>query len=120
MVRKAQFIALFLLGFAGMCLGQDINGKWLGSMQRGDRTMALTFTFSVSGDSLSGTVEGPRGVMPISNGKVDGNMFSFDVTMGDMTMSHQCVLAGDSITVKAPGMQGDTMVIVLKRQTDMK
>ena len=115
MVRKIQFTALFLLGFAGLCFGQDISGKWVATMHRPDTSFTVTFTFNASGDSLTGSVESPRGVLPISNGKINGSTFSFDVTMGNVTMSHQCVLMGDSVMVKVPGMQGDTMAIVLKR-----
>ena len=120
MARRSKFIAMFLLTFAGLCFGQDINGKWAGTMQMGDSSMMLTFTFNVSGDSLTGTVEGPHGILPISNGQVNGNNFSFDVVMRDRTMSHQCILAGDSITVRTPGMQDDSMVLVLRRQSDSK
>jgi hypothetical protein len=44
--------------------------------------------------------------MPISNGKVSGDRFTFDVSFGDMTIVQQCEVLGDSISMKVPGMGG--------------
>ena len=50
-------------------LAQDINGKWKGQMQ---------------------SPNGPMGELPITNGKIDGKIFFFQVNAGEMTISHQC------------------------------
>lgn len=118
MVRSFCFlvVALFAtsIGFA-----QDINGKWKGEMQSPNGPMDLVFNFKATGDSLSGTVEGPMGEMPISKGKIDGKSFSFDVNAGEMTISHQCTAMGDSIAMKVPGMPGgEAMELMLKRVTE--
>ncbi|MGO9481101.1 MAG: hypothetical protein ACLP05_04905 [Candidatus Kryptoniota bacterium] len=106
-------VATFLV--VSICHAQGIDGKWKGEMQSPNGPMDLTFNFKVSGDSLSGTVATQMGEMPIIDGKVDGKKFSFDVSFNDMTMNHQCTFMGDSIAMKVPGMQGDTMQITLKR-----
>ncbi len=77
--------------------------------------MDLTFNFKVSADSLTGTVATQMGDMPIINGKVDGKKFTFDVSFNEMTINHQCTFMSDSISMRVPGMQGDTMQIILKR-----
>jgi hypothetical protein len=117
MVRSFCFfvVALFAvsIGFA-----QDINGKWKGQMQSPNGPMDLVFNFKANGDSLSGTVQSPMGELPISNGKISGNTFFFQVTAGEMTINHQCIVMGDSISMKVPGMQGgETMELMLKRLT---
>ena len=99
------------IGFA-----QEINGTWKGQMQSPNGPMDLTFQFKVSGDSLKGTVVSPMGELPISKGKINGKMFSFDVNAGDFTINHQCTLMSDSIVMKIPAMQGgETMEMILKR-----
>jgi len=108
------FLAISI-GFA-----QGINGKWKGQMESPNGPMDLTFSFKVSGDSLTGTVESSMGEIPISNGKNSGKTFSFDVNVGEMTINHQCTIIGDSISMKVPGMQGDTMEIILKRLPELK
>jgi hypothetical protein len=58
------------------------------------------------------------GDIPISNGKVDGKNFSFDVSFNEMTIKHQCTVTSDStISMKVEGMQGP-MEIILKRQAE--
>lgn len=106
--------------FLAMSIGhaQGIDGKWKGEMQGPNGSMELTFNFKVTGDSLTGAVASQMGEIPISNGKVDGKMFSFDVSFNDMTISHRCTFMSDSISMKVPGMQGDTMQIILKRVTE--
>ncbi len=94
---------------------QGINGKWKGEMQSPNGPFELTFSFKVAGDTLTGAVLGQMGDMPISNGKVNGKDFSFDVSMGEMTISHQCTFMSDSISMKVKGFQGEPMEIILKR-----
>jgi hypothetical protein len=104
------FLAISI-GFA-----QNINGKWIGQMQTPNGPMDLTYSFKVSGDSLTGTIESPMGELPISDGKINGKSFSFDMNVGEMTMNHQCTVMGDSISMKMPGMPGgEDMAIILKR-----
>jgi len=106
-------VAAFLV--VSICHAQGIDGKWKGEMQTPNGPMDLTFNFRASGDSLTGTVATQMGEMPIINGKVDGKKFSFDVSFNDMTINHQCTFMSDSISMRVPGMQGDTMQIILKR-----
>ncbi len=102
-------------------LAQDIDGKWKGEMQSPNGPMDLVFNFKAMGDSLTGSVEGPMGELPIVNGKIDGKTFSFDVNAGEMTISHQCTAMGDSIAMKVPGMPGGAdMELMLKRVTEVQ
>ena len=70
--------------------------------------------FQGYGDTLTGTVQGPMGDMPISNGKIDGSEFYFDVDAGGMVIGHQCTVEGDSIKMKIVGGPGD-MGMILKK-----
>lgn len=116
----SRFLYVCVLTFLVISFGlaQDINGKWKGQMQSPNGPMDLTFNFKVAGDSLSGTVASPMGELPISNGKINGKTFSFDVNVGEMTMNHQCTMMTDSISMKVPGMQGESAEIILKRTSE--
>jgi hypothetical protein len=119
MSRFYYFGVVFVLA---MSIGhsQDIKGKWKGEMQSPNGPMELTFNFKVSGDTLSGTVASPMGEIPISNGKVNSKTFSFDVNVNEMTISHQCTVMSDSISMKVPGMPGgEDMAIILKRVPEL-
>jgi hypothetical protein len=120
-MKWMMYVCVILaIGFINLSLAQDINGKWKGQMQGPDGAMDLSFNFKVVGDSLTGTVASPMGELPISNGKINGKTFSFDVNAGDFTINHQCTVMSDSISMKVPGMQGETMEIVLKRMVEIK
>ena len=116
MVRVTILFAILISSLAVFALSTDITGKWKGTMQGPNGDMEMVFNFVAKGDSLTGTAESPMGELPISNGKIDGDKFSFDISFNDMKMTHQCTVLGDSISMKMPGMQGgDGIEIILKR-----
>ena len=88
--------------------GSKIDGKWLGKISSPQGDMELTFTFKVDGDTLTGSSASQMGEMELTNGKVNGNEFSFDVDAGGMSISHKCkYLDDDSIEVKVNVMDND-------------
>jgi len=92
-----------------------INGAWLTKVQGPQGDMELTFTFKVDGNTLTGTDSSAMGSIPLTNGVVQGNEFSFDIEMQEMKISHKCkYLDDDSIEMKANVMEQD-MIIKLKR-----
>src|SRR4051812_22686280 len=84
-------------------VGSGVEGTWKATMVGSDGNMELTFVFKVEGDKLTGVVKAPMGDMPISNGKISGNKFSFDVAVNDMVIKHDCVLQDDIINMKVTG-----------------
>ncbi len=114
----------WLFVFAVMILGTlvsnaaGIDGKWKATMEGPDGKMELTFNFKVDGNVLTGIVSTPMGEMPISNGKINGNEFSFDIDMGGNAMPHKCTIEGDTIKMKmmgGPDGGGGPGEMVLKR-----
>jgi hypothetical protein len=110
--------AALLMAFTTLtALAADVTGTWTGDMKgpNGD-AFSITFTFKQDGAKLTGTVQGPQGdPMDISNGKVDGDKFSFDVSFNGMTIKHECILAGDEIKMKTkaddPNFPGGEMTL---------
>ena len=120
MKYSSLLFAMLMFICAGTSFASDLDGKWTGKMQGPNGESEMTFTFKAGGDTLSGTVSGPMGDLPISNGKINGNTFTFDVSMGDMVIGHQCTLDGDTITMKVNGFGGEPMEILLKRVVETK
>lgn len=89
----------------------DVTGSWTAEMTTPDgNSFQLAFTFKQDGDKLTGTVLGPQGdPMDISNGKVDGNKISFDVSFNGTTISHEGTVneAGDEIEMTTKSDSGD-------------
>lgn len=110
---------LVLGAFAGLAMAlmvpaaraADVSGNWTAEMASPDgNSMQLSFTFKQDGTKLTGTVLGPQGEpIEISNGKVDGDKISFDVSFNGMTISHDGTVnqAGDEIEMTTKSDSGD-------------
>jgi len=101
--------ALALTFSAATALAADVTGAWTSTAQtpNGDG-FQLTFTFRQDGASLTGTVQGPQGdPIAISNGKIDGDKFTFDVSFNGMTIHHDCTVDGDQIKMTTKSDSGD-------------
>src|SRR5271170_6611574 len=79
MKKLISLCALFALTTV-MALAADITGTWKGEANPNGKGGPPTFTFKQSGETLTGTTTGRGGETAISNGKVDGDKISFEVT----------------------------------------
>jgi hypothetical protein len=142
MTKKLIYIGMAILAVAVVALAADaITGKWVYEMQGRDGTpRPVTFDLKAEGAKLTGTVTGMggRGGMgggggqaqapapqQISNGKVDGNNVTFEVTRetpgGAMTTKYAGTVAGNEMKLKvtAPGRGGGeptTTEVTAKKQ----
>lgn len=88
---------------------------------RGGQTRQTTFTFKVDGNTLTGTVSGFRGEMPISDGQINGDQISFNQTMefngNTMKLVYKGTVSGDEIkfTRTREGGEGRTQEFTAKR-----
>lgn len=104
-IQVVLMIALLSL-FAVSAVAADISGKWTSEAPGRDGTpQVTTYTFTVSGTTLTGKVTSTRGgqemSQDITEGKVSGDEIGFVVvrTMGDMTMktTYKGKVAGSEI-----------------------
>jgi hypothetical protein len=113
-MKKIFPVILFLL-MASSVFATGIEGTWKAKMPEGN--MELTFVFKMDGDKLTGTLTSPNGDVPISNTKVDGKNFSFDISFNDMSISHNCTLKeDDTISMKVVGSPMGDSEMILTRQ----
>lgn len=113
-MKKILPVIVFLLVASG-AYANGIEGTWKAQMTDGD--MELTFVFKMADGKLTGVVQSPNGDMEITNVKVNGKQFSFDVSFNDMTIKHDCTLQeDDTISMKATGTPMGDMTMILKRQ----
>jgi hypothetical protein len=94
-------LLLFILSIAGYA--QSLDGNWKGKLNSPNGEMNLLYTFKVTGDSLSGSVTSDMGSLPLLNGKVKGNEFSFNIDINGQVISSTGVMNGDKIQLKAAG-----------------
>jgi hypothetical protein len=101
---------------AGMSAG-DINGKWKAQLPSADGGTGpeMIFSFAVTGDRLTGSVDSPMGVNEIRDGKVDGPRFSFGLAFDGNLIEYKCqVLSEHEISMDVVGF-GDGVKMTLTR-----
>jgi len=115
-MKKILPVILFLL-MASSCFATGIEGTWKAKIQGPSGDMELTFAFKMVGEKLTGTMKSPNGDLEITNTKIDGKEFSFDISFNDMTIKHKCTLKeDDTISMKVEGAPMGDSEIILKRQ----
>lgn len=111
--------ALLMTLSAATAMAADVTGTWTADMKTPDgNSIHLTYTFKQDGTTLTGTEQGPQGdPMEISNGKIDGDKFSYDISFNGMTVHHDCTVTGDEIKMSAKSDSGGfpDMELTLKR-----
>ncbi len=113
-------VALFVLVFATVWAA-DVSGKWTAEYTTPDgNTRQNTFTFQVSGETLTGTVASTRGESKIEEGKVVGDDISFTVTRNfggnDMKFVYKGKVAGDEIKLTVTVGDGDRTFDMLAKR----
>lgn len=101
MKKKALATLALMLCGAMICLAvvADLTGKWTGSLKTANGDFPLSFTFAVDGDNLTGSAANKEGSIPITDGKINGNDFSFGLTYNGTALKNTGKYYGDSITV---------------------
>ena len=109
------FLLLFVLTVAGNA--QKLDGNWKGKMITPNGDMELLFTFKVDADSLSGNVTSDMGSIPLENGKVNGNEFSFDVNVNGEIYNNKGVLDGDTVKLSSSRMEQPLVLSRVKEES---
>ena len=110
-MKKLMYVcaALMMAFTAASAFAADVTGTWTGKMAgpNGDG-FQITFTFKVDGAKLTGSITGPQGdPMEFTDGKVDGDKLSFNVSFNGMTIKHEGVITGDTIKLTTKSDGGD-------------
>ena len=116
MLGRVLVACVMTIGMAGAALAADVTGKWVGSVETPNGPLELTFEFKAEGEALSGSVTSAMGTQALSNGKVAGDVLTFDVALEGGTITHEAKVntTGDEIAIKATGDWGTTEYLVKK------
>lgn len=119
-MNKKIFGAAALILFAGLaCFAAitDLNGKWSGAFKTPQGDFPVTYTFKVDGDKITGVAESDQGSLEITDGKVSGNDFSFNVDLQGNVLKNVGKFYGDSVTIDID-FSGNSLHANLKRMED--
>jgi hypothetical protein len=104
MIKRLALATLVLALGSVTALAADFNGKWTADIPgRNGNTQTTTFTFTVDATAMTvtGTVSGRMGDVPITNGKVTADTITFDVVRNfngnSITMTYSGKADGDTI-----------------------
>jgi hypothetical protein len=120
-------VCLFLL--AGLVVAAPIDGKWVSErkMERDGQSFTIiqTFDLKADGSKLAGSLTMAFGdmeprKMDITDGKVDGNKFSFSVTMstpnGEFKTVYEGAVEGDMLKGSAAREGGQSRPFEAKKK----
>ena len=90
-MKKFFTTTSLLICGAVICLAAiaaDLTGKWVGEFTGpdGDTKIPLTYVFKAEGNTLTGNLTSPQGEIPISEGKIDGDKFSFKISSSGISL----------------------------------
>jgi hypothetical protein len=101
-------------------MAADVTGKWKASAPGPDgQAMELVFTFKADGATFTGTVLSAMGESPVTEGKLDGDVISFTVDVGDFKIVPKGSVSGDSMQLKVE-MGDQSFDMVATRTPDAK
>jgi hypothetical protein len=107
LVLTIAFLAMAVVPAASAA---DVAGTWKASVETPNGTFESTFVFKVEGTKLSGTVTGPMGEAPISDGKVEEDAVSFSIVRSrdgqEFKLTYKGKVKGNEmmLTLTVPGM----------------
>jgi hypothetical protein len=99
--------------FTTLTYGADITGRWAGKV--GDN-LEISLNLKADGKKLTGTVTTPYGEEAISEGKIIGETFTFNVKANDSSTPYQGKVDGDNMVLSLTH-QGREMKGNLRRMT---
>jgi hypothetical protein len=105
---------LMVLVLAGTAFAADVAGKWTSFFEGPDGKMEIVFDFKVDGGKITGSVTGPHGEMPITEGKVTGDEITFTVATDQFKAVHKGKIAGNEMKLSVD-MGERTMEMTAKR-----
>lgn len=108
MIRRLALVLPFVLAAAGAALAADASGKWQGQIDTPDGPLPLAYAFQVNGEEVTGTATGPEGELPIANGKMEGDILTFTVTLADGALvMHEATVSEDTMAMTVRGPWGE-------------
>ena len=79
-------LCCFMVCFA---IVADLTGKWTCILKTPDgNEVPLTYNLKLDGDKVTGTAESPQGSVDITDGKVTGTDFTFNVPVNGADIKH--------------------------------
>ena len=102
-MKKILVSAILLLFCSSIAFASDIDGKWKATIETDNGPFTFYADFTVSGEKITGTLSSDMGSVEISNGKIEGNLFSYTFYIDTNEMKHEGKLVDGKLIIKSSG-----------------
>lgn len=93
-----------------------VTGKWdLASKSDSGRERKLVLEVASQEGNLSGTITAPEGSVPLTQPKLEGNQFTFQLVVDDATYTVKLAVAGAAMKGSYTGTNGDNGTVTAQR-----
>jgi len=114
MLKRIALSLLFLFVLVASASAQRWDGRWSGEMQTPEGAVEILFEFQTIGRTLTGAAATPAGVVPLTDGVVDGQSISFTLTIEKFSIPHSGYYSRGQIILNTE-FEGETGQIILSR-----
>ncbi len=116
MTKKFLTTCVLVCGvvLGALAFAAGLDGKWTGKTQYDGNDLALTYTFKVDGEKVTGTAESPYGVSTVDNGKLKGADLTFTTSVNGMEIPQSGKVYADSVALDI-SVNGSTIHSTLTR-----
>jgi opacity protein-like surface antigen len=116
---RLRLLVCTLVLTAASAFAADVDGKWSGTFDMPTGALPVNCNLKAEGSTLTGTISGIDGSdVKITDGKVDGNRFSFTATVEingmPFSLHYTGVVSGTDLTLTAE-FAGMPFQIALKK-----
>jgi len=106
-MKKTSISLALVFLFVLACLAADLTGTYKGSVFYQGNNLDITYKLKAEGEKLSGSITSEYGELPLFDGKVTGNDFTYKIDIGNGPMESKGVFMGDSIVITSNLGAGD-------------
>jgi len=119
MGKRIWILAAVLMGLAVLAMAADVTGTWTASFDTQVGPQMYTYTFKVTGSTLTGTAKSNLGSATITDGKVNGDDISFTENLDyqgmPLMIPYKGKISGDEIKFTRAVVEGANEEFVAKR-----
>jgi len=98
-MKKAVLSFAFPFALFVAIAAASLTGTWKGTVMIQDNPVELTYKLKAEGNTLTGTVNSQFGEIPLIDGKISGDDFSYKIDINGSIRESKGKYYGDSIVI---------------------